>query len=504
MGGGISRRFFLGGAVSAVANVVFADAPERSIRPKPRDPERIAAVAREVRRQSAPAIADLVDEARLGGLVGFIVADARTGDVLESLMPDELLPPASVAKSVTALYAMTALGEGFRFQTRLIATGPITEGRLDGDLVLEGSGDPELDTDDLAEIAAKLKAAGLREVTGRFRVYAGALPYIRSIDPEQPDHVGYNPAISGVNLNFNRVHFQWQRASTGWAVSMDARSDTLRPAVSVAKMAVVNRDLPVYTYRDAMGVDEWTVASQALGNGGSRWLPVRRPDLYAGEVLQVLAGAQGIRLPDAEITGTRPSGTAIVTHDSDSLSEMTRLMLRYSTNITAEVLGLTASRKGGAPVDSLQASARAMSDWMRATMGAKDAVFLDHSGLSGESRVSARDLCKMLVAVGPAGSLHAHLKEVPVWDDQSKPLIGAPYQIHAKTGTLNFVSALAGYVTPDVGPPLAFAIFTADVERRAQIPPEEMERPNGASAWAQRARLLQQKLIRRWAAVYSV
>ncbi len=490
--------------MSAVAGAVFADAPARSIRPRPRDPEKIAAVVRELRRQSAPAVSDLIDEARLGGTVGFLVADARTGDVLESRLPDDPLPPASVAKSVTALYALTQLGEDFRFRTRLIATGPVTEGRLDGDLVLEGSGDPVLDTDDLAEIVAQLKATGVREITGRFRIYSGALPYIHSIDPEQPDHVGYNPSISGVNLNFNRVHFQWTRADSGWAVSLDARSDTLRPAVSVAKMAVVNRDLPVYTYRDAKGVDEWTVASQALGNGGSRWLPVRRPDLYAGEVLQVLAGAQGIRLPNAEITTTRPAGTAIVTHDSASLSAVTRQMLRYSTNITAEVLGLTASRKGGAPVDDLRASARAMSDWMRVSMGAKDASFLDHSGLSGESRVSARDMVSMMVKVGPGQALHTHLKDIPVWDDDSRPVTGAHYTIQAKTGTLNFVSALAGYITPEVGPPLAFAIFTADVPRREALAPEEMERPDGASAWAGRARLLQQKLIRRWAAVYSV
>lgn len=490
--------------MSAVAGAVFAEAPARSIRPRPRDAEKIAEVVRAQRRQAAPAVADLIDEARLGGTVGFLVADARTGDVLESRLPDEALPPASVAKSVTALYAMARLGEAYRFRTRLIATDPIADGRLKGDLVLEGSGDPVLDTDDLAEIVTRLKATGLREITGRFLIYAGALPYIRAIDPEQPDHVGYNPTISGVNLNYNRVHFQWTRADSGWAVSLDARSDTLRPAVSVAQMAVVNRDLPVYTYRDAKGVDEWTVASQALGNGGSRWLPVRRPDLYAGEVLQVLAKAQGIRLPAAEVTTTRPAGTAIVTHDSASLSAVTRLMLRYSTNITAEVLGLTASRQDGSEVDDLTSSARAMSDWMRVEMGAKDARFVDHSGLSGASRVSARDMVRMMVKVGPGGALHRHLKELPVWDDDSRPLSGAHYTIQAKTGTLNFVSALAGYVTPDIGPPLAFAIFTADVPRREALAPEEMERPDGARAWAGRARLLQQKLIRRWAAVYSV
>ena len=490
--------------MSAVAGAVFAEAPARSIRPRPRDPERIAQLVRDARRRSAASVAELIDEARLGGTVGFLVADAATGDVLESRLPDEALPPASVAKSVTALYAMTRLGKDYRFRTRLVATGPVREGRLEGDLVLEGSGDPVLDTDDLAGIAARLKAAGLREITGRFLIYAGALPYIRAIDPDQPDHVGYNPTISGVNLNFNRVHFQWQRAASGWAVSMDARSDTLRPAVSVAQMAVVNRDLPVYTYREAKGVDEWTVAEQALGNGGSRWLPVRRPDLYAGEVLKVLASAQGIRLPDAEVTATPPAGTAIVTHDSASLSAITRLMLRYSTNITAEVLGLTASRDEAGVARDLPSSARRMSDWMAAEMGAASASFRDHSGLSGDTRISARDMVAMLVATGPGGVLHRHLKEVPVWDDSSRPVSGAHYAIQAKTGTLNFVSALSGYVTQEAGPPLAFAIFAADVPRREALAPEEMERPDGAGAWAGRARLLQQKLIRRWAAVYSV
>jgi D-alanyl-D-alanine carboxypeptidase/D-alanyl-D-alanine-endopeptidase (penicillin-binding protein 4) len=149
-----------------------------------------------------------------------------------------------------------------------MATGPISNGRLKGDLVLVGGGDPTLTTDDLAEMAAGLKRAGVREVTGKFKVNASALPYVKSIDNSQPDHVGYSPAVSGLNLNFNRVHFEWKRiggVGGKYEIMMDARTEKYRPRVSIAKMRVVNREQPVYGYKSANGVDNWTVARRALG-----------------------------------------------------------------------------------------------------------------------------------------------------------------------------------------------------------------------------------------------
>ena len=167
---------------------------------------------------------------------------------------------------------------------RLLAAGPVQKGVLNGDLILAGGGDPTLTPDDLAVMAADLKKAGVREVRGDFRVYEGALPFVASIDPDQPEHVGYSPAVSGIALNFNRVHFEWRVAGKGYAVSMDARTGKYRPDVAMAQMKVVARSLPVYTYEDLDGVDRWTVASSALGNGGSRWLPVRKPGAYAGTI----------------------------------------------------------------------------------------------------------------------------------------------------------------------------------------------------------------------------
>ena len=499
--GGISRRGFLAGGLSAVAGAAYGEAPLSSLRPASK-PDLIGGAAPDIARLTQPSIADLIAKADLGGRIGFVLADARTGVFLESRNAELSLPPASVAKAVTAQYGLATLGGDYRFRTRFVATGPVDNGVVQGDLVLVGSGDPVFDTDDLSEMVAGLKARGVRGVSGAFKVYAGALPYVRAIDPAQPEHVSYNPTISGMNLNYNRVHFQWERAQAGWTVSLDARSATLRPAVTVAKMDVVERTLPTYTYRDEGGVDEWTVASAALGTGGTRWLPVRRPALYAGEVTQVLAAAHGIKLPAPVEAGSVPAGQVLVDHESASLSAITRLMLKYSTNLTAEVIGMTASAARGARPGDHKASAAAMSDWLRDSLGARSARFVDHSGLGDRSRISAADMVRLLVKVGPGSALHAHMKEIVPQNEDGGANAYAQHTIHAKTGSLNFVSTLAGFVTGPDGAPLAFAVFTGDTARRARIKREDMERPDGARAWARRSRWLQHQLLNRWAGLY--
>ncbi|WP_176473827.1 D-alanyl-D-alanine carboxypeptidase/D-alanyl-D-alanine endopeptidase [Actibacterium ureilyticum] len=490
----LSRRALLGGLAASAALPAWAEAPARSIRPTPRPGG--------LHKQAVPEIDTLLDQARLGGKTGFVVADARTGAVVESARPLMALPPASVTKSLTAIYALETLGPAYRFRTRLVTNGAVTNGRLDGDLILSGSGDPVLDTDMLGDLAAQLKIAGVREVTGRFLYDSGALPDKRAIDPEQPDHLGYNPAISGLNLNFNRVHFEWKRASEGFAITMEARARRFRPQVGVARMQIVDRNAPVYTYSTKGEVDNWTVARGALGKGGSRWLPVRRPELYAAEVFRTLARSHGIVL-DRGAPGTTPAdGTVMAEHASPPLQDILRDMLKYSTNLTAEVVGMTATKARLGRVDSLAQSARAMSDWSAQRLGTRHAALHDHSGLGDGSRISASDMVRILVAMGPDGGLRDLLKAVNLPKDMAVP---GPVQpdIRAKTGTLNFVSALAGYIrTPD-GQDLAFAIFSADEDRRAALSRAQRERPDGGRSWARRARHLQQQLLSRWSVLHG-
>lgn len=432
------------------------------------------------------------------------MADARTGDVLE--IHDGLLglPPASVAKAVTCAYGLVHLGADFRFSTRVMATGSFENGRLDGDLWLVGGGDPLFGTDDLNDLTRQMADAGLREITGQFRIAAGPLPHISRIDPDQPDHVGYNPAIGALNLNFNRVHFEWERQSTGYQLRMDARSETIRPPVNRMAMSIVERGAPVYTYRQSEGREEWTVARAALGNAGSRWLPVRDPSLYAAEVFQVLSRSRGIVLGPVRVGGQPPETARIIAgHVSPPLTHVLRSMMRFSTNITAECVGLSASIAAGANPRTLTASGNHMARWMRETLSARQPRFVDHSGLGEESRLRARDMVNALIATGADGPVRALMRPVRLVDETGATLENPPVQAVAKTGTLNFVSSLAGFARAPSGRDLAFAIFCADLPRRNALADPQMERPEGGRAYNRRAKWLQSRLIERWGTIYG-
>jgi D-alanyl-D-alanine carboxypeptidase/D-alanyl-D-alanine-endopeptidase (penicillin-binding protein 4) len=348
-----------------------------------------------------------------------------------------------------------------------------------------------------------MKEAGVREVRGDFRVSEGPVASLRSIDPGQPDHVGYNPAVAGLALNFNRVHFEWKRAVKDYTVTMDARAWNYRPTVEMAIMDVVDRSGPVYTYADRQGRDHWTVARGALGNGGARWLPVRRPGLYAGEVFATLARSNGIVLKAPKVTVAAPAGQEVARIQSAPLVEILRDMLEYSTNLTAEMVGMAATHARTGKARSLPASAAAMNDWAIGRLGMQAPAFRDHSGLSGDSRISALDMVVGLGAADRAESLRPILKPVIMRDSQGRPDRAHPVKVVAKTGTLNFVSGLAGYISTPQARDLVFAIFAADVERREAIPRAQREGPPGARPWAHRARALQRALLERWGQGYD-
>jgi D-alanyl-D-alanine carboxypeptidase/D-alanyl-D-alanine-endopeptidase (penicillin-binding protein 4) len=178
-------------------------------------------------------------------------------------------------------------------------------------------------------------------------------------------------------------------------------------------------------------------------------------------------------------------------------------MLNYSTNVTAEAVGLAASVARGPIPASLPASADAMSAWLAAGIGSRKPDFVDHSGLGDRSRITPHDMVRALVELGPGAGLDGILKDIGMRDERFRAVQDYPAEIVAKTGTLNFVSGLAGYVTPMQGRRLAFAIFASDMPRREGIPRAQREAPEGAAGWARRARVMQYRLLDRWTLIHG-
>jgi D-alanyl-D-alanine carboxypeptidase/D-alanyl-D-alanine-endopeptidase (penicillin-binding protein 4) len=108
----------------------------------------------------------------------------------------------------------------------------------------------------------------------------------------------------------------------------------------------------------------------------------------------------------------------------------------------------------------------------------------------------------LLVLVAERAALPAMLRERPILDARRQAL-ATPVRMRAKTGTLHFASALAGYLEAPHGRRLAFACFAADPEARARIAPAERAEPPGAARWAARARAQEHALLRRWTTLHA-
>jgi D-alanyl-D-alanine carboxypeptidase/D-alanyl-D-alanine-endopeptidase (penicillin-binding protein 4) len=123
--------------------------------------------------------------------------------------------------------------------------------------------------------------------------------------------------------------------------------------------------------------------------------------------------------------------------------------------------------------------------------------------LGDSSRVSSAQMMYALQALHSRLDLRVLLKPFHMRDEKRRIIKDHPIKVQAKTGTLNFVSGLAGFVDLPDGREIVFAIFVADLDRRAGLSRAERENPEGGRAWNIRAKKLQQALIERWAVLFA-
>ena len=444
----------------------------------------------------------------MSGVSGWMVVDLDTGRVLDEANGAMAFAPASVAKLPTAAFALDVLGPDHRFETRVLATGPVKAGRIEGDLVLSGGGDPELDSDAVLPLVDAVAGKGVRAIAGRFLADGSALPQIAEIEPTQSVHAAYNPSVSGLNLNYNRVHVEWDARNGRSDLAVVAASRNVRPEVEAVRVAVAEtRGEPLFALSMTDGEESWQMAREAFRGKAARWLPVKRPESYAGDVFRQLAAQRGLVLPRQMAGHAGPGASVLAVHHSRPLGEILRAMLRYSTNLTAEVAGTAAARTRASGVTTLADSAAVMNAWAAGVAGFApgdpEFRFANHSGLSVDNRVSPRRMVELLRALAarpaPPGAAHpripgaiaGYLSDREVADKET-PLDYGALDVVAKTGTMNYVRGLAGYIATPGGRRLAFAIFSNDLDRRVE----------GGQAidrrWLNRARHFERELIRLW------
>lgn len=441
--------------------------------------------------------------------VGYVLFDPEGGAVLAERQPAKPFAPASVAKLPAMAAALAVLGPEHRFETTLHVTGRLGDGVLDGDLILKGGGDPSLSSEGLTELLRDLGALGVTRVTGRFLYDTSALPEMPEIDAGQPWTAGYNTGVGALSLNFNRFRFDWARPAaagqpvrvSAWSVSDAGRVPLDSVTVQLGTGAgAAFTPLAAADRQPANGEPEgerWRFAPQP-GMAASLWLPVTRPGLAAAHVFRRLAAEAGIALPAPAPGAVPPTATLAALHRSEPLEVLARQVLRYSNNLSAELIGLAAARRLDPAVRTLPESAAVLTAPVMLAAPRTDWTGLrlfNHSGLSSASRITPAQTMALIRGAGPAV-----LALLP-GEDEGKVL---PPGVRAKSGTLAYAKALAGTLTTASGRTLGFAFFVTDEPQRAamdrtmdrriaEIPPE-------ARAWLARARKLQADLLELWIA----
>ncbi|HYJ79761.1 MAG TPA: D-alanyl-D-alanine carboxypeptidase/D-alanyl-D-alanine-endopeptidase [Longimicrobiaceae bacterium] len=382
----------------------------------------------------------------------------------------QALVPASNNKVFTAVWAMEVLGPGYRFPTDLLATGPIENGALRGDLVIRGSGDPafgyaEYDDDPLHSpriMARALKGRGVRVVEGGV-VGDATIHDGMNYGPDWPKDTGngaaaYAPTVSGLPYQRNMV---WVRADTA-----DPRGFATEPDVPEIPVVWASRAGRGYAVRKPDS-DTITVKG-APGPRGSRYgVGAAEPALLAPAALRQALREEGIEVRGGVSLRATPAGAKLLhRHYSITLAEMVPQLNRHSDNFFAEHLFKAAVAKAtgqgsyarGGPASATFFHDRAGVEWGQLWQA-------DGSGLSSRNRTSAHALVSALYYAHQQPWSRAFHESLAVGGERDGTLArmfgSAPAKgnLHAKTGYIRGVRSLSGYVRTAGGELVAFSLI---------------------------------------------
>jgi D-alanyl-D-alanine carboxypeptidase/D-alanyl-D-alanine-endopeptidase (penicillin-binding protein 4) len=427
--------------------------------------------------------------------VGFVVIDPATGEALDAHNPNALFIPASVAKLATVYPAWQVLGAGFLFRTRLYRTGAT--------LYLQGGGDPVLTALDMRRAMPALQAKGLPKWQN-FVYDAGLIAHRSEVNATQPIAAVYNAGFGALNVDFNRIQVSWSREA-GDVVVFRARAvaDGLNVPADWVTFSPSTDDLPPganFVYAGDETGQRWVYPRDlpaSLNDDGALYLPVKDAARNTVAVFCRIAQIMGIPLPPA-IPGQVPAdATPIGDIPSKSFPEIVTGLLKFSNNMTAELIGLNLSRQlSGQALETGQSVGLTM-DWLKKNLPATDWQgfnLVNHSGLSTENRASPLQIASILAAMARDQVLVATLAK----DGKGGPRAATA----AKSGTMDFAGGLAGFFTGSSGRRLAFAVFGIDAAKRANLDQTADTRvlapTPGSKTWTGRLHAVEDALISRW------
>lgn len=388
--------------------------------------------------------------------VGIEVRQVNARRPLISVNGMKPMNPASTMKLLTTYAGLELLGPAYTWKTEAWLDGKLDNGVLQGNLILKGYGDPKFTIEQFWLWLRELRGRGLREIRGNVILDRSAFQ-LAPYDPAAFDHDparAYNVGPDALLLNFN-------------AISLHVIPDGEKPSVfiepelagiildnrlsMVAEGDCSNWDDAVFPQLDGARLSIQGTFPAACGER-TEHVSLLPHSAYMNAVFRALWHELGGTLTGDVRNGAKP-GSAILfaTHDSAPLPELIRDINKFSNNVMARQLFLSLSLSPDAPA-SIERSKQAVHDWLaQKKLDFPGLVLENGAGLSRIARIRPHSMALLLQAaqnsplqpefeaslpiVGVDGTLKKRLRDSTATD-----------HAHLKTGSLDGVKAIAGYV----------------------------------------------------------
>ena len=408
-------------------------------------------------------VAEALQLARIpANATAFLVVDALDAKAAPRLQHRSEAPmhAASVMKLLTTYAALDLLGPAFSWTTPVYVDGPVRDGTLNGNLYIQGQGDPQLVMERLWLLLRRVQSLGISRISGDIVLDNGAF-YVPDQDPGAFDGEPlrpYNARPEALLINYKSLVMTFT-PEPGGRVARVQYDPPLAGVQTQDSVSLISGTCNVY--RACLKADFSDPLRIRFGGAlpascGEKIWPIAYadPTSYAPRAVQGLWRSMGAGLEGNVRWGTVPSklqeAKPLLEWRSPPLAEVVREINKYSNNVMAQQVFLTLGREGGVGTARAEQSRAVLQKWWETHIGTDDLPLVDNgAGLSRTERINARAL----------GQLLQHAYRSPLMPEivASLPITGidgtltrskarAAGSAHLKTGSLQGVNAIAGYV----------------------------------------------------------
>lgn len=411
-------------------------------------------------RELPPVVREALKRAAIPATaLGVLVQDVASGKTLLATNQGTAFSPASTMKLVTTDAALELLGPTFTWKTQAYANGTQSGDVLQGDLILKGGGDPKLVLENFWLFLRQIRARGIREIRGNLlldRSAFGELEYDAAKfdgDPLKP----YNAGADALLLNYQTFRFSFMPNEARGVVQVQVDPPAAGYTISGPKLS--NGECGEWKEKLTPKFDGGGASfagSFSASCGEKTWYvhPYQMTHTqYFNVVFRQMWADLGGSLKGEVLSGVAPLNAKLLAEwESPALPEVIRDINKFSNNVMARQVLLTLATDNPKLPAGAERGAQAVKAWLAGKgIDAPELVIENGSGLSRSERISATTMGRMLIAAFKSPLMPEFIASLPLtgYDGTMRNRLkdrSVAGHAHIKTGRLDDVRAVAGYV----------------------------------------------------------